>query len=153
MKKTNKGFTIVELIIVIAVIGILAAILIPAFSNIIEKANAKSAYSDARGALSTYLANTSTDEEGVTVPEGTIFIVYKAKKFHQFKYEDGQLKVDGDPEDATYNGDEVIPPEAPEGYDVVPREIDHDDDPETADVANPAMNLIPESVHIFVPNA
>ena len=43
MKKTNKGFTIVELIIVIAVIGILAAILIPAFSNIIEKANAKSA--------------------------------------------------------------------------------------------------------------
>ena len=89
MKKTNKGFTIVELIIVIAVIGILAAILIPAFSNIIEKANAKSAYSDARGALSTYLANTSTDDEGVTVPEGTIFVV-KAKKCHQFIYVDGR---------------------------------------------------------------
>ena len=38
MSKANakkRAFTIVELIIVIAVIGILAAILIPAFSNII----------------------------------------------------------------------------------------------------------------------
>ena len=99
MKKTNKGFTIVELIIVIAVIGILAAILIPAFSNIIEKANAKSAYSDARGALSTYLANTSTDDEGVTVKEGTIFVVEKAKKLHVFKFESNQLVVDGEPID------------------------------------------------------
>lgn len=40
MKKTNKrGFTIVELVIVIAVIAILAAILIPTFSSVIKKAN------------------------------------------------------------------------------------------------------------------
>ena len=40
MKKTNKkGFTIVELVIVIAVIAILAAVLIPTFSGIITKAN------------------------------------------------------------------------------------------------------------------
>ncbi len=40
MKKTNKkGFTIVELVIVIAVIAVLAAVLIPTFSGIIEKAN------------------------------------------------------------------------------------------------------------------
>lgn len=39
MKKYKSGFTIVELIIVIAVIGILIAILIPVFSNIIRKAN------------------------------------------------------------------------------------------------------------------
>lgn len=40
MKKHNqKGFTIVELIIVIAVIAILAAVLIPTFSNIVKKAN------------------------------------------------------------------------------------------------------------------
>lgn len=31
MKKNKKGFTIVELVIVIAVIGILAAVLIPTF--------------------------------------------------------------------------------------------------------------------------
>ena len=40
MKKSNrKGFTIVELVIVIAVIAILAAVLIPTFSNLIKKAN------------------------------------------------------------------------------------------------------------------
>ena len=40
MKKTNrKAFTIVELVIVIAVISILAAVLIPTFSGIIKNAN------------------------------------------------------------------------------------------------------------------
>ena len=50
MKKTNrkKGFTIIELVIVIAVIGILAAVLIPTFSNVIENANAAAAKSSAR---------------------------------------------------------------------------------------------------------
>ena len=43
MKHTNKkGFTIVELVIVIAVIAILAAVLIPTFSNLIKKANESS---------------------------------------------------------------------------------------------------------------
>jgi len=43
MKHTNKkGFTIVELVIVIAVIAILAAVLIPTFSNLIKKANQSS---------------------------------------------------------------------------------------------------------------
>ena len=40
MKKTNKkGFTIVELVIVIAVIAILSAVLIPTFTSIVAKAN------------------------------------------------------------------------------------------------------------------
>ena len=44
MKKLNKkGFTIVELVIVIAVIGILSAVLIPTFSNLTEKANESAA--------------------------------------------------------------------------------------------------------------
>lgn len=38
-KKTRKGFTIVELTIVIAVIAILAAVLIPTFTGIVKKAN------------------------------------------------------------------------------------------------------------------
>ena len=38
MKKyTNKGFTIVELVIVVAVIAILAAVLIPTFASLIKK--------------------------------------------------------------------------------------------------------------------
>ena len=43
MKKSNKkGFTIVELVIVIAVIAILAAVLIPTFSSLVKKANLSS---------------------------------------------------------------------------------------------------------------
>ncbi len=37
MKQNKRGFTIVELVIVIAVISILAAVLIPTFSSVIEK--------------------------------------------------------------------------------------------------------------------
>lgn len=39
LKVLKKGFTIVELVIVIAVIAILAGVLIPTFSNLVEKAN------------------------------------------------------------------------------------------------------------------
>ncbi|MBR4017842.1 MAG: prepilin-type N-terminal cleavage/methylation domain-containing protein, partial [Oscillospiraceae bacterium] len=40
MKRTvKKGFTIVELVIVIAVVAILAAVLIPTFASLIKKAN------------------------------------------------------------------------------------------------------------------
>ena len=43
MKKMNKkGFTIVELVIVIAVVAILAAVLIPTFSSIVKNANVSS---------------------------------------------------------------------------------------------------------------
>ena len=41
-KQMKKGFTIVELVVVVAVIAILSAVLIPTFSGIIEKANLSS---------------------------------------------------------------------------------------------------------------
>lgn len=46
--KNNKGFTIVELVIVIAVVAILAAVLIPTFSSIVKKANISSDIQTAR---------------------------------------------------------------------------------------------------------
>ena len=39
MKNNRKGFTVVELVIVIAVVAVLAAVMIPIFSGIIKKAN------------------------------------------------------------------------------------------------------------------
>ena len=61
----KKGFTIVELVIVIAVIAILAAVLIPTFSNVIEKANTSSALSEAKNAMTDDLANAEADYENM----------------------------------------------------------------------------------------
>ncbi len=56
MKRNNKkGFTIVELVIVIAVIAILSAVLIPTFGGIIEKAQDSANLQEARNAYTEYL--------------------------------------------------------------------------------------------------
>ena len=91
MKKTNKGFTLVELIIVIAVIGVLAAILIPTFANVIDKANRKSAFSDAKNALQIYLSEKTTGEGGAVVANGTVFKVTKAGQDWYFIYQNNGL--------------------------------------------------------------
>ena len=96
MKKTNKGFTLVELIIVIAVIGVLAAILIPVFANVIDKANQKSAASDARNAVSVFVAEMSDGTGGVVVTDGTVIAVDKAGKTYAFTFEDNGLKTEYD---------------------------------------------------------
>ncbi len=57
MKRNNKkGFTIVELVVVIAVIAILAAVLIPTFSNVTKNANAEANKADAKAAYTEYIA-------------------------------------------------------------------------------------------------
>ena len=54
IKKLKKAFTITELVIVIAVIAILAAVLIPTFANVIENANQSAALQTSTNALTDY---------------------------------------------------------------------------------------------------
>ena len=63
MKRNNKkGFTIVELVIVIAVIGILSAILIPTFIGLTRNANEVKLQENLNGAYKAY-AQTELDPE------------------------------------------------------------------------------------------
>ena len=63
MKKMNKkGFTIVELVIVIAVIAILAAILIPTFANVVNKAEASKIQAELKSAYTQYVSEASDDQ-------------------------------------------------------------------------------------------
>jgi len=70
-KKKKKGFTLVELIIVIAIIAILAAIAIPKFGQIRENANIKSDIATAKTIQTAVLTGLANSQISVPDADGT----------------------------------------------------------------------------------
>lgn len=103
MKKLNKkGFTIVELVIVIAVIAILAAVMIPTFSGIIDKANKSAALSEAKATHTALLYHFETPDELNVDGVVDAYIVVDDKYY--FSVDDGELKaLDAKPTDVTFS--------------------------------------------------
>lgn len=90
-KKFKKAFTITELVIVIAVIAILAAVLIPTFSTVIGKANESAAMQECRSEWTSLSVEVMTDE---TAGKDYLFSIEKGGKTYYFAVIGGAFDTD-----------------------------------------------------------
>ena len=107
-KKNRKGFTIVELVIVIAVIGILATVLVPTFGDVIGNAKKSAAVQEAKNAYTNYSAGIDYSKESLVedlyykTTDGKYVVEFKnggvsgeAKEIKEFTVEKYQLLEEG----------------------------------------------------------
>jgi prepilin-type N-terminal cleavage/methylation domain-containing protein len=62
-RKNQKGFTLIELIVVIAILGILAAIAIPRLAGFTDRANSSAVVAEARTILTAYSTLVAEDPD------------------------------------------------------------------------------------------
>lgn len=63
MKKNNKGFTLAELLIVVAIIAVLVAVAIPVFTTQLRKAELSTDLANTRGAYAEVVAKKMADND------------------------------------------------------------------------------------------
>lgn len=67
-RNTEKGFTVVELVIVVAVIAILAAVLVPTFSKVVRNAKVSKDVSLCKNPISLLLCGRQRTEDRRLLP-------------------------------------------------------------------------------------
>ena len=99
-KNNRKGFTIVELVIVIAVIAVLATVLVPTFGNVIEKSKNSALVQQLRNEYMEYVAS-EADEEDYD-PDATVVIMVDGG-FYSFEKGEMQMSSADDSIPAPYS--------------------------------------------------
>ena len=104
MKKNNRrGFTITELVIVIAVIAILAAVLIPTFSSMIKKANDSAVLQEAKNLHTSYIGAVNY-ADGEAADTTALIKVVKGDDTYYVKVVKGVVENKVYPTQPTMNG-------------------------------------------------
>ena len=112
-RKLKKGFTLVELVIVIAVIAILSAVLIPTFGNVIGNAKESAAKSEVSNTITQYTTNQASNQLPSDLPKEGYIILFKSEQTvagsgyaasyddanisYVFSYNNGKLETVKDP--------------------------------------------------------
>ena len=94
MKNKRRGFTVVELVIVVAVVAILATVLIPTFSNVLKKADESATLLRAKNLLTELVADYVSQGKETDL----VAFIESGNKVYTFGYDAEEGKI------LTYHG-------------------------------------------------